>query len=79
MPLNALYVRTLQEDGGRWLIHSTCRLCGRVIVGSVSDHLHDDEADHAEKCIPAELRSSSASASSQPWQKPGKPNDSNAA
>ncbi len=41
--------RIVQQDD-RTLIESTCRYCGKVIIGSVMDALTDDEAQHADQC-----------------------------
>jgi hypothetical protein len=45
-----LFERRLVEQGDRKLIESTCRRCGAVIVGSVTEALADDEAKHAQEC-----------------------------
>jgi len=45
------FERRLVAQGDRKLIESTCRRCGTVIVGSVTETLADDEAKHAEDCV----------------------------
>ena len=42
--------RRLVAQGERRLIESTCRRCGAVIVGSVSESLADDEQEHVQQC-----------------------------
>src|SRR5437773_1431534 len=42
------FERRLVAQGDRKLIESTCRRCGTVIVGSVTETLADDEAKHDE-------------------------------
>jgi hypothetical protein len=44
--------RSLVESGVR--IESVCEYCGVRIIGSASEHLIQDEANHREKCRPAE-------------------------
>jgi len=42
--------RSLVQEGDRWLVRSECVYCGKVIVGSVSEGLFRDEAEHAKNC-----------------------------
>ncbi len=43
------YERRIEpEDPG--VVQSVCTVCGRVIVGSVLDHLREDEAEHRVHC-----------------------------
>ncbi len=54
------YERKLIEKGQRVLIESVCGLCGRRIVGSVTEKLQEDEAAHAVEC-PRQKAASAAS------------------
>jgi hypothetical protein len=47
MTLDEIYTRKLVPREGRWLIESTCQLCGARITDGVSATLHDDEVEHA--------------------------------
>ena len=47
---SAFFRRDLVQHGDRWLVESTCRTCGAVIVGSVMDTLPDDEENHISQC-----------------------------
>ena len=42
--------RRLVARGDRKLIESTCRRCGVIIVGSISDSLTEDEENHVKDC-----------------------------
>ncbi len=44
------FTRSLLEQDGRSLIQSICAACGFKIVGSVAEHLKEDEDSHREKC-----------------------------
>lgn len=59
------YLRELVEQQGRWLIKSTCRDCGAVIVGSMMERLADDEERHLRQCSPPGQRE-------QPSDNPGR-------
>jgi hypothetical protein len=42
--------RELLQRDGQWLIKSTCRYCGAVLVGSALGTLPRDEDRHCEQC-----------------------------
>jgi hypothetical protein len=44
------FERRLISQGDRKLIESTCRRCGTVIVGSITDGLAADEENHVKDC-----------------------------
>ncbi len=48
--VNRRFARRIVQQGERMLIESTCRYCGAVIVGSVTDALAANEDEHLEKC-----------------------------
>ncbi len=48
--VNRQFERRIVQHGERLLIESTCRYCGAVIVGSVTEKLSADENGHSEKC-----------------------------
>jgi hypothetical protein len=44
------FTRRIIHDGERSLIEARCTRCGAVIIGSVTEHLVNDERAHLELC-----------------------------
>jgi hypothetical protein len=42
--------RRLIQIGDRMLIESTCMRCGAKVIGTITETLLQDEADHVSKC-----------------------------
>lgn len=47
------FARKLLDQDERFLIESTCRHCGTVIVGSAHESLPQDEKKHVSTCLKA--------------------------